>query len=272
MRADPQAPQPLHGLRPLRAGPQGGAVPEGPPSLPAGRALRGEGRRDRHRGRVHGAAHVREALLRRAPPGHRGQGARPGGAGEPDPGHHHPAELLPHVPQAGGHDRHRRHGGGGVQGDLRHGGGGGPHPQPHDPYRPPRRDLPDPAGEVQRRGGGGGGVLQTGPACPGGNRLHRTLRAGEQAPEGPQGPPPRPQRQGARQGSGHRGPGGALRRHHRGHQHGRPGHGHPVGGATPPSWPGRRRPARGWTLSRIPGASRPFWKAKGPSVPRSGTG
>ena len=37
---------------------------------------------------------------------------------EPDPGHRHPPELLPHVRQTGGHDRNRGHRGGRVRGDL----------------------------------------------------------------------------------------------------------------------------------------------------------
>jgi preprotein translocase subunit SecA len=36
---------------------------------------------------------------------------REGGGGHADLRHHHPAELLPHVPQAGGHDRYGRDGG-----------------------------------------------------------------------------------------------------------------------------------------------------------------
>ncbi len=56
-----------------------------------------------------------------------------GAAGEPDPGHHHPAELLPHVRQAGGHDRHRRDRGRRVPRDLQARRDGGPHQPAHGP-------------------------------------------------------------------------------------------------------------------------------------------
>jgi preprotein translocase subunit SecA len=58
------------------------------------------------------------ALVRRAAPGDRGQGGGRDPAGEPDPRDDHVPELLPHVRQAGRHDRHGRHRGGGVQQDL----------------------------------------------------------------------------------------------------------------------------------------------------------
>ena len=54
------------------------------------------------------------ALLRGPAPGHRGQGERADPRREPDPRHHHPAELLPHVRGAGGHDRHGQDRGGRV--------------------------------------------------------------------------------------------------------------------------------------------------------------
>ena len=50
-----------------------------------------------HRGRVHRPPDDRPPLFGRPAPGHRGQGARQGGTGEQDPGHHHLPELLPHV-------------------------------------------------------------------------------------------------------------------------------------------------------------------------------
>jgi preprotein translocase subunit SecA len=78
-------------------------------------------RRGHHRRRVHRPAHAGPALQRRAAPGPGGQGKRQDRKREPDPGHHHLPELLPHVRQAGRHDRYRRHRGGRVQENLRSG-------------------------------------------------------------------------------------------------------------------------------------------------------
>ncbi len=58
-------------------------------------------------------------VVRRPPPGGRGQGEGQDPVREPDPGDHHPAELLPHVREARGHDRHRRDRGRRVRQDLR---------------------------------------------------------------------------------------------------------------------------------------------------------
>ena len=48
-----------------------------------------------HRRRVHRPRAARAPLQRGHAPGHRGQGGGGGPGGEPDPGHDHPAELLP---------------------------------------------------------------------------------------------------------------------------------------------------------------------------------
>jgi hypothetical protein len=71
--------------------------------------------RGHHRGRVHRPPHARPALQRRPAPGAGGQGKRPHRKRKPDPGHHHLPELLPHVRQAGRHDRYGRHRGGRIQ-------------------------------------------------------------------------------------------------------------------------------------------------------------
>ena len=62
--------------------------------------LHRQGRRDRHRRRVHGPPDARPPLVGGPPPGDRGQGgpARPARVG--DPGHDHLPELLPAVRQA----------------------------------------------------------------------------------------------------------------------------------------------------------------------------
>jgi preprotein translocase subunit SecA len=66
--------------------------------------------------------------------------------------HDHLPELLPHLPQAGGHDRHRDHRGGGVPQDLQPRGGCHPHPPGDDPRGQPRRHLQERGGKVP--GGG----------------------------------------------------------------------------------------------------------------------
>ena len=87
-------------------------------ALQARRRLHDQGRRGRHRRRVHRAADAGPALVRRPAPGGRGQGRRQDRAREPDARHHHLPELLPHVREARRHDRHRRHRGRRVRQDL----------------------------------------------------------------------------------------------------------------------------------------------------------
>ena len=62
---------------------------------------------------------------------------------EPDAGVDHVPELLPHVRQAGRHDRHGRHRGLRVPGDLRPRDGGDPAEQADDPQGRARPDLQD---------------------------------------------------------------------------------------------------------------------------------
>ncbi len=50
--------------------------------------------------------------------GRRSQGRREDPARESDAGHHHLPELLPHVQEAGRHDRYRRYGSGRIREDL----------------------------------------------------------------------------------------------------------------------------------------------------------
>ena len=85
---------------PLRAGAQGARA------LQARPRLHRQGRRDRHRRRVHRPPDARPPLVGRPPPGDRGQGrpARPARVG--DARDDHLPELLPALPQAVGHDRH----------------------------------------------------------------------------------------------------------------------------------------------------------------------
>ena len=99
--------------------------------LPPRPALRGAEGRGRHarggdRRRVHRPPDDRPALERRPAPGGGGQGRRADPEREPDPRLDHLPELLPHVRQALGHDRHGRHRGLRVPGDLRPRDGGDP--------------------------------------------------------------------------------------------------------------------------------------------------
>ena len=116
------------GLHQLRAPADQGAHRQG--SLQAGQGLPGCGRRSEDHRRVHRAHARRPALVRRSPPGRRGQGTGGHQRGEPHLGHGHPAELLPHVREVVGHDRYRRDRGGRVRRHLR--------PRRWSPSRPTR--------------------------------------------------------------------------------------------------------------------------------------
>ena len=94
---------------------------------------RGEDRRRVHRPHPRGPA-----LVRGPAPGGRGQGAGADQGGEPDPRHHHPPELLPHVREARRHDRHGRDRGRRVRPHLQPAGRAHPHP----PADGPRRTRP----------------------------------------------------------------------------------------------------------------------------------
>ncbi len=71
-----------------------------------------------HRRRAHRPQDAGPAVERWPAPGDRGQGRRHRRGREPDPRHGHVPELLPHVQEAVGHDRHRGYRGGGVPRDL----------------------------------------------------------------------------------------------------------------------------------------------------------
>ena len=100
---------------------------------------------DEHTGRM-----LRAPLQRGHAPGDRGEGGRRDQEREPDARDDHPPELLPHVREALGHDRHRPDRGGRAQLDLQ----ARCHPDPHehadDPEGPGRPRLPHRGREVQR--------------------------------------------------------------------------------------------------------------------------
>src|SRR5213592_166780 len=92
---------------------------EGAVALPPRRRLRDPGRRGEDRRRVHRPDHGGAPLVGGPAPGGGGQGGRgdPGGARHPRDDH--PAELLPPLREARGHDRNGEDRGEGVRGDLR---------------------------------------------------------------------------------------------------------------------------------------------------------
>ena len=74
-----------------------------------------------------------------------------GRAGEPDPGHDHLPELLPHVRETVRHDRYRRYRGRRVQRDLQARRGGHPDQPADDPHRSGGCDLQDREGKISMR-------------------------------------------------------------------------------------------------------------------------
>ena len=97
-------------------------------------------------------------------------------ARNPDPGHHHLPELLPHVPQAGGHDRYGRDREGGVRQDLQ------PESWPSPRTVPMiRKDLPDVVFNTETAKFKGGGrrdreLQQAQAAGAGRHGVHRNQR------------------------------------------------------------------------------------------------
>jgi hypothetical protein len=105
----------------------------------------------RHHRRVHRPHDAGPALLRRSAPGARSQGRRQDPAGKPDPGLDHLPELFPPVRQAGRHDRHGLHRGGGIRRHLWLDVVEIPTNVPVAAYRRGRRGLPHRARKSTRR-------------------------------------------------------------------------------------------------------------------------
>ena len=112
---------------------------------------------------------------RRSAPGRRSQGRRQDPARKSDAGHHHLPELLPHVQEAGRHDRYGRNGSRRVREDLQ----ARRHHHPHQPaaaaQRVSGRRLPHRRREVPQRRQGDQGAARKGPAGAGGHRLGREI-------------------------------------------------------------------------------------------------
>jgi hypothetical protein len=152
------------------------------------------------------AAPCRAALVRRPAPGGRGQGRRARPAREPDARLDHLPELLPHVQEAGGHDRHGRHRGLRVPADLRPGSGG------HPDHRPMvRKDMPIWCTSPQKTSSsdhrGHQGLRRARPAGAGRHHLDRDLGAAVRHAEEGGHPARGAERQAARARSADRRPG-----------------------------------------------------------------
>ena len=97
--------------------------------------------------------------------------------------------------QAGRDDRHRRHRGGRVQGNLRPRRGGHADQPADDPHRQSRRHLQDRGRKVRRGDRGDPGLPRTRPAGAGRHRVDREVRAGRQSAQEDLGQAFRAQRQ-----------------------------------------------------------------------------
>ena len=183
-----------------------------PRPLPARQGLPRQGRRDRHRRRVHRAPDARPPLERGAAPGDRGEGGPAGPARVGDPRHDHLPELLPPLRQAGRHDRHGDDRGRGVPQDLQARCRRHPDERADDPRRRRRPRLPQRERQVQRRDRRDRGDDRGGPTGPRRHRIGGEVgdprRAAPQARVEARGP----QRQVPREGGGDRRPGRAHRR------------------------------------------------------------
>ena len=218
--AGPGGGEPLRlGAGQLRAPPRRGAAGQG--AVPARQGVHPQRRRGEDRRRVHRADPRRAPLVRRPAPGHRGQGGHQDPGGEPDPRHDHPAELLPPLREAGGHDRHRPDRGQRAARHLRPAGRLDPHAQAHGPGRSARPGVPHRGGQVRRhhrrhrRAGGAG------PAGAGGHHLGGEVRDAVGPPHPPGGGARGAERQAARPGGRDHRPGGPPGTGDGGDQHGR---------------------------------------------------
>ena len=199
---------------------------QGQGALPQRQGVRRHGGRGAHRRRAHRPHAGRPPLQRRAAPGDRGQGGRPGPRGVPNPRHDHPPELLPPLREALRDDRYGHDRGLGVRQDLQARRGPDPDQHADDAPRQRRPRLPDRGGEVRRGRRGHPRAAREGPADPGRHRVGREVRAPLPEAEEARRPALGAQRQAARRrGEGRRGRRPQGRGHGR-HQHGRPRHRH----------------------------------------------
>ena len=188
------------------------------------------GRRGQDRRRVHGPHHGGQALVGGPAPGGRGQGRRAGARGEPDAGDHHPAELLPPLRQALGHDGYRPDRGRGVPPDLQ-----APRRSPSRPTSPSSATTTTTWSTARSRPSSTPWSRTSSSATPTASRClvgtvaiessEQPVAHARQARHQARGP----QRQAPRARGRHRRPGGPPgRRDHR-DEHGRPRYRHPAG-------------------------------------------
>ena len=126
---------------------------QGARALSPRRGVRRQRRRSHHRRRVHRTHDAGPPLVRWPASGDRGQRRRQDRAREPDAGDHHLPELLPHVQEAGRHDRYGRNGSHRVRQDLQARSRGDSDEQADAAHRESRRRLPHGEGKVLRGGG-----------------------------------------------------------------------------------------------------------------------
>ena len=233
-----------------------------PQAVQARHRLHRQGRQGHHHRRVHRPHDGRPALVRRPAPGARGQGEGRDPAREPDAGLDHLPELLPHVPQAGRHDRHGADRGGRVRRDLQARGGR----DPDQRRRSARKDdddeiyrtLADKTRAIVKLDRG----MPRAPAsrCWSAPCRSRSRRRCRRSSKKARHPAQRAERPLPRAGSPDRRPGRPARRGHHRHQHGRPRHRHPARR--------QRRHAACARASRDHGQDRPTRPRARPRSPR----
>ena len=226
-REVPRHRPPLQGReRPARQPPDPG--PARRVALQARRRLRRRRRRGQDHRRVHRPHPRRPPLVGGPAPGGRGEGGRARPGGEPDPRDDHAAELLPHVRQARGHDRHGPHRGHRVHEDLQAAGRPDPDQPPDGPQGRERPGLQDQGRQVARGRARDPDPPREGPARARRHDLGRGLRAARPGAREARHPARGAQRQARVRRAGGRDDrrrGSPRRRDHR-HQHGRPRRGH----------------------------------------------
>ena len=168
---------------------------QGRVALQARRRLRRRRRRGQDHRRVHRPHPRRPALVGGPAPGGRGEGGRARPGGEPDARDDHAAELLPHVRQARGHDRHGAHRGDRVHEDLQAAGRADPDEPADGPPRRERPGLQDQGRQVARGRARDRGAPRGGPAGARRHDLRRGLRAARRAAQEEGDPAHGPQRQ-----------------------------------------------------------------------------
>jgi preprotein translocase subunit SecA len=146
-----------------------------------------------------------------------------------DPGLDHLPELLPHVRQAGRHDRYGRYRSVRIPGNLRPGNGRDSAKPSAAAQGPPGSGLQIVGGKIQRDVERHPRLLRARPARAGGHDLDRKLGTAVGHPDQGRFAAQRAEREAACARSGNHRPGRPSESHHHRHQHGWPRYGHRVG-------------------------------------------